>query len=170
MLYQAITFACDAHKGQRRKWTDEPYITHPLRVMSRVLLLPNTREEMATAAVLHDVIEDCNFSLNDINKFGNKVTELVDGLTNPSKGSKEPRAVRKQMDREHLAMACPDIQTIKAIDRLDNLMDITHAPVNFQRLYLLESKKLCMVLDKADKNILEELKIVLDNNEQKQRV
>ena len=84
-LQEAIEFATEAHGDQKRKYTGEPYITHPIAVMEIVREVPHT-EEMLMAAVLHDTVEDTPVTIEDIKtKFGTKVAELVDGLTDVSR-------------------------------------------------------------------------------------
>lgn len=88
MLADAISFAADAHRHQHDK-NGDPYILHPLRVMQKVLDkgLPQT---YAVVAVLHDVVEDCNVNLEEIeDRFGSTVRRGVDAMTrrkNPDTG------------------------------------------------------------------------------------
>ena len=85
MLERAIQFATQAHKGQFRKYTGEPYITHPLAVMEIVKGVPGHTPEMLVAAVLHDVVEDTDVSLMEIQEeFGDAVSDLVLHLTDIS--------------------------------------------------------------------------------------
>ena len=65
LIDKAITFATKAHGDQKRKYTEESYITHPIAVMEIVKTVPHT-DEMLAAAVLHDVIEDTDQSYDDI--------------------------------------------------------------------------------------------------------
>ena len=79
LLQKAIEFATDKHKGQ--KYGDKPYITHPLAVLERVKKKTDSPFILA-AAVLHDVVEDCNvnnYEIQDI--FGHGVAEIVLFLT-----------------------------------------------------------------------------------------
>lgn len=78
MFEEAVIFATKAHAGQKRKGTDIPFIIHPLEVSSIVAAMTHD-EQMITAAVLHDVLEDCShISRNDIlQAFGKRVTALV---------------------------------------------------------------------------------------------
>src|SRR5690606_5988102 len=85
---------------------------------------------MGAAAWLHDVLEDCPHISPDeiVEASGEAVLKLVRELTNPSKGVKAPRAVRKQMDRDHLKHVSWDAKIIKLFDRICNLRDLEQCP------------------------------------------
>lgn len=80
LLQKAIEFATEKHKGQM--YGDKPYITHPLAVLERVKKVTNSPYIQA-AAVLHDVVEDCEVTNWDVEKvFGHGVADIVLFLTN----------------------------------------------------------------------------------------
>ena len=115
---KAKEFATKAHSsiGQRRKYTNEPYINHPASVVEIVRTIPHT-PEMLAAAWLHDVVEDTPVTLQDIEfTFGSEVAELVENLTDVSQPQDGVRQVRKEKDRQHLARAKPEAKTIKLAD------------------------------------------------------
>lgn len=104
---RAREFATEAHSAidHRRKYTNQPYIEHPLAVAELVRSVPHT-EEMIAAALLHDVVEDTPVMIDEIREeFGSQVAELVDWLTDVSRQSDGNRRVRKHMDLMHLAKA-----------------------------------------------------------------
>ena len=74
-ITKAYLFAQVAHKGQVRKYTGEPYITHPVHVASILTkYCPDVSSKMMCAALLHDVVEDCDVSLEDIKTlFGEEI-------------------------------------------------------------------------------------------------
>jgi len=157
IVYRAEILATIAHEGQRRKYSDAPYISHPQQVFHQVewhVVEPRSKwEVMGAAAWLHDVLEDCpQISATVIkNKCGQPVLELVQELTNPSKGSRAPRAVRKQMDRDHLKVVSPEAKLIKLIDRNCNLRDMDRCDdPGFMRLYARESLQLLECLRGTD--------------------
>ncbi|MBR5485228.1 MAG: bifunctional (p)ppGpp synthetase/guanosine-3',5'-bis(diphosphate) 3'-pyrophosphohydrolase [Oscillospiraceae bacterium] len=122
-IIKAYNLAEVAHAGQMRE-SGEPYISHPMAVMEILLDLGMDTESLI-AALLHDVVEDTNITLDDIKKnFGDEVALLVDGVTKLSKmtySSKEEQQaenVRKML----LAMA-KDVRVIiiKLADRLHNM-------------------------------------------------
>ena len=78
MVARAIAFATKAHEGQFRKGTKRPYIVHPLEVGEIVATL-TFDEEIISAAILHDTIEDCEEVTDEVlrKEFGDRVTELV---------------------------------------------------------------------------------------------
>src|SRR5579871_3242090 len=84
LVKKAYEFAKRAHEGQMRK-SGEPFIIHPFavaRIISELKLDPAT----ISAALLHDVVEDCEVTLDEIrNEFGDEIATLVDGVTKLSK-------------------------------------------------------------------------------------
>lgn len=140
LILKAAALAAKAHEGQKRKYTNFPYITHPARVAGRVGILPGVTEEMVAAAYLHDVLEDTTVTKDEIELETNaQVAFYVDCMTNKSKDSGLPRAERKAMDRKHLSEVPFEIKQIKALDRMDNLLEMTGASADFKKLYIEES-------------------------------
>ena len=150
-ILHAAKFAKSAHEGQTRRYSGVPYIIHPARVAARVSLLDGVSEDMIVAAWLHDVIEDTDVIPTEIGmEFGEPVLKLVRELTNPSKDSKEPRWVRKQMDLDHLKDVSRDAKRIKLADRYENLLDMEGAKDDFVALYAKESRALVEAIGLAD--------------------
>lgn len=141
--------------GQYRKGSGRPYIEHPLRVAETVKeLMPldcRITPEAVSAALLHDTKEDTDITDDEILAVSTpRVLELVNELTNPSKqfvfkqeykllpkGS--VRAMKKQMDREHLAHVSWEAKVIKLADRIDNVSDMVGMDQEFCLLYADES-------------------------------
>lgn len=160
MILAAARLAAEAHRGQRRRYTDRPYIEHPARVAARLSWHDAGDEYLVSAAWLHDVLEDCQqMTLADINRVCcNYVGQLVRELTNPSKQHPElDRAARKAMDREHLAHVSREARLIKLADRVDNLRELTGAPVRFIETYTAESELLLQALAGTDDQLEWEL-------------
>jgi (p)ppGpp synthase/HD superfamily hydrolase len=177
-IQRAKDLATKAHDGQFRKYSGEPYIVHPIQVHDLMceslntsrsyikdgkILDPTLREirqipdwlycAMECAAYLHDVLEDCpQITEQDIIDATDEQTlTLVKELTNPSKGSTAPRAVRKKMDRDHLEDVSWGAKFIKLCDRTINLRDFELcSDTNFLHLYATESKDLLQVLKGTD--------------------
>jgi (p)ppGpp synthase/HD superfamily hydrolase len=146
MIHRAISFATDAHAGQVRKYTGDPYIEHPLSVMA-ILQSVNADEELLIAAVLHDVVEDTPVELETVEAvFGERVAQLVDDLTDRSRPDDGNRRVRKQIDLEHTAQASPDAKTIKLADLIDNTGNIVQHDPGFAKRYMKEKQNLLQVL------------------------
>ena len=147
----ALVFATAAHAavGQMRKYTDDPYIVHPIRVATTVAKFGGT-DEMIAAAYLHDVVEDTGVSIDDIqDMFGPVVARIVDGLTDVSVPQDGNRAVRKAMDRQHSAGATYEAQFVKCADIIDNAHDIGANDPSFNVVYRKEMLLLIQVLDKV---------------------
>jgi (p)ppGpp synthase/HD superfamily hydrolase len=141
LILEAAKLAAAAHAPQRRKWSNRPYIDHPGRVAARVSTLTDVTEEEVAVAWLHDVIEDCDPVYNSIieHKFPERVYQLVMELTTPKYHPSAKRKERKEADRERLSKASRWAKSIKLVDRIDNLRDMTGAESGFQSLYLQES-------------------------------
>ncbi|MBK0033097.1 HD domain-containing protein [Erwinia sp. S43] len=139
---RARRYATKAHAaaGQRRKYTDEPYIVHPEAVVELVRSVSDD-EEMLAAAWLHDTVEDTPGTLGDIKaRFGERVAALVSMLTNSGNLPGQNRAARKVAHFRHTAEASPDAQTIKLADIIDNTRSIIHFDPHFARIYLVEKR------------------------------
>lgn len=142
-LQEAMHYAVMWHGDQMRDHTGLPYAVHPIQVMQTVAEVTDD-EDMLIAAVLHDIVEDTHVLLETIEElFGKRVADLVDWLTDISVESDGDRQVRKAMDREHLASAPPDAQTIKYADVIDN-MKSPHEHSESKRSVYLEEKRLLL--------------------------
>jgi len=123
IVFEALDFASQCHRGTYRKGTQIPYIVHPTS-MVRYLARLEAPEELTAAAALHDVVEDTEATLEDIRqRFGPRIAELVEGASEKDKSlSWRERKVatidhaRDTDDTELLVLKC--------IDKLDNLRDI----------------------------------------------
>lgn len=126
-LNKAIVFATKAHEGQFRKGTNIPYILHPLEAAAIVGTITQD-DEILAGAVLHDVIEDTNTTINEIKDlFGERVAELV---ASESENKRENEAaestwkIRKLETLEHLQTAPIDVKIITLGDKLSNMRAI----------------------------------------------
>lgn len=161
----AIGLAIDAHRGQKRKYSGLPYVVHVLEVASLCINCESYKfdEDAICAAYLHDVIEDCDKShirlIKDL--LPAEVLLLIEELTNYSKGSKAPRAVRKEMDRAHLATVSQTAKCIKMIDRTCNLRDFYRVKdkvsPDFLKKYTDESILLHDVIRNANDELAQDL-------------
>ena len=122
-LVEAFAFALESHATQPRKGSDIPYIAHPLAVASIVLELAGDEDE-AIAALLHDVVEDCGVSLEDVGKrFGARVEELVEGATDFARGEDRASltsAERKERSLKLLAKKTDGHRRLAIADKLHN--------------------------------------------------
>ena len=165
MLERAIEFATQAHKGQFRKYTGEPYITHPLAVMEIVKGVPGHTEEMLVAAVLHDVVEDTDVSLMEIQEeFGDAVSDLVLHLTDISTPEDGNRLKRKRKDAEWYAQGSAQAQTIKVADFIDNTRDIAQNDPRFWEIYKMEKLYALDLLQEADTDLWHQAHIQINEN------
>jgi len=133
-ITRAFIFAKISHKGQYRKVGGNiPYITHPIAVAKIVGHEIGFGTTSVIAALLHDVVEDCNVALEEIEElFGEKVAIIVDGLTKIKKNSKENTRVSEQAEtfRKMLCTIPQDMRVIciKIADRLHNMRTMDGMP------------------------------------------
>ena len=148
---KAVVFATRAHRNQTRKYTGESYIMHPLAVAEIVRTVEGHTDEMLAAAVLHDVVEDCDVTIDEIcEQFGTVVGMYVEYCTDISRPEHGNRRVRKDMDAWHYSRGPMESQTIKVADLIDNTADISKNDPGFWNVYKNE-KWLCLnLLTKAD--------------------
>lgn len=149
---QARRYATEVHAaaGQRRKYTDEPYIVHPAAVVDLVRSVTGN-EYMLAAAWLHDTVEDTGTTLEDIRQqFGCEVAELVGMLTDKKQPQAKNRTARKVAHFRHTAAAAPDAQTIKLADIIDNTRAIVQYDPHFARIYLVEKQVQIGLLQQGD--------------------
>lgn len=163
VVNKALAYATEAHKGQVRKYTGEPYIVHPIEVMETVRRVMDDPEVQA-AALLHDVVEDTPVSIKDIEDvFGPRVAALVSDLTDVSKPEDGNRATRKELDRQHSAKASPDAQSVKLADLISNSMSIVKDDPNFAKVYMKEKALLLGVLTKGNPQLFSLAAKIVEN-------
>jgi (p)ppGpp synthase/HD superfamily hydrolase len=125
-LLRAFRFAAEKHKGQTRKASTIPYITHLMGVASLVLEAGGD-EDLAIGALLHDVVEDCGGApmLKEVRRrFGKRVAKVVDGCTDADTYPKPPWRKRKEKYIRHLKSADADTKLVSAADKLNNVRSI----------------------------------------------
>lgn len=123
---RAFEFAAEKHKGQARKASTIPYIAHLMGVTSLVLEF-GCDEDLAIAALLHDVVEDCGGEpmLKEVRrKFGARVAKIVDGCTDTYEIPKPPWRERKENYIRHLKIADAGTRLVSAADKLNNVRSI----------------------------------------------
>ena len=117
---RALLVCLEAHYGQYRKGGDRiHYSVHPIH-MALILARTGVRQELVQAALLHDVVEDCDgWTMGRLREeFGDEVAEIVDQLTEDKSLSWEER---KQWAIDHVSQMCDDSVVVKAADKLHNL-------------------------------------------------
>jgi len=123
---RAFTFAAKKHSSQTRRASTIPYIAHLMGVTSLVLEFGGD-EDLAIAALLHDVVEDCGgaLMLKEVKRrFGSRVAKVVDGCTDSDTTPKPPWRERKEAYINHLKTADADIRLVSAADKLNNVRSI----------------------------------------------
>ena len=123
---RAFQFAAEKHSGQTRKASSIPYITHLMGVASLVLEAGGDGD-LAIAALLHDVVEDCGGvpMLKEVRRrFGKRVAEVVDGCTDTYEIPKPAWRDRKQSYIRRLRKESADTRLVSAADKLNNIRSI----------------------------------------------
>ena len=123
---KAFLFAAEKHAGQVRKASRTPYIAHLMGVASLALEFGGD-EDIAIAALLHDVVEDCGGApmLKEVKRrFGSRVAKIVDGCTDTDMDPKPPWRERKESYIRHLKNADADTRLVSAADKLNNVRSI----------------------------------------------
>lgn len=124
IITKAFNFANQAHKGIKRR-SGEPYIMHPIAVASIVCNEIGLGSTSICSALLHDVVEDTDYTVEDIeNIFGTKIAKIVDGLTKISGGIFGDRASAQAENFKKLLLTMSDdvrVILIKIADRLHNM-------------------------------------------------
>ncbi len=125
-LQRAFRYAAEKHAGQTRKQTAVPYLSHLMAVASLVLEAGGD-EDMAIAALLHDVVEDCGGMprLREVRKsFGRRVAKIVEGCTDSFGDPKPEWMERKKKYLRELKHADADTRLVSASDKLHNVRTI----------------------------------------------
>ena len=125
-LQRAFSYAAKMHAGQARKATTVPYLSHLMAVASLVLEAGGD-EDMAIAALLHDVVEDCGgiARLKEIRKqFGARVARIVEGCTDSFTEPKPEWIERKRGYLEEVKHADDETRLVSASDKLHNVRTI----------------------------------------------
>jgi len=157
-------YAAAAHLGQKRKYTGEPYIVHPVAV-AKLVKETGGSFEMQAAALLHDVIEDTQVDIYDLGEFLKSlvdqddcyitleqadfilsyVVELTDVFT-PEDYPDYNRKKRKALECARLAQASPEAKHIKACDIRDNSLTIMEHDPKFAKVFIAEKEALLMAM------------------------
>ena len=158
IAFKAMQFAREAHKAQRRKYTEVPYWTHLSEVAGITGCIPSnytpapSMEVMVAVAWLHDTIEDVGVTATELERhFGIQVAAAVVLLSDLETGN---RAERKAASRARLATAPGWVQTIKCADLISNTSSIVQHDPKFAVTYLEEKRLLLDVLTKADPRLV----------------
>ncbi len=147
LAYKAMMFAFDAHKEQKRKYTNAPYTSHLAEVAGIVAAV--CRDEISVAvAWLHDCMEDQGVTHAQlVDLFGVDIADGVQWLSDMETGN---RKTRKALSRERLSRAPAWVQTVKCADLISNTSSIVMYDPKFAVTYLEEKRLLLAVLTSAD--------------------
>ena len=164
IITKAFNFARQAHKGVRRL-SGEPYIMHPIAVARIAAEEMGLGSTSICAALLHDVVEDTDYTVEDIeNIFGPKIAQIVDGLTKISGGIFGDKAsAQAENFKKLLLMMSDDIRVIliKICDRLHNMRTLESQPANQQ--YKIAGETLYIYAPLANRLGLNKIKTELED-------
>ena len=181
IVQKAFDFANEAHKNVRRR-SGEPYILHPIAVAKIVVNDIGLGYKSISAALLHDVVEDTDYTTDDIkNLFGDKIASLVDGLTkiktvldNEDKSHTtdiSSESLQAENFKRILLTMNDDVRVvlIKLADRLQNISDVFTADESFrikyvnETIYILDRIESARQLNKIQKVLFLDIKMKLEN-------
>ncbi len=164
IITKAFNFARQAHKGVRRL-SGEPYIMHPIAVAQIACEEVGLGSTSICAALLHDVVEDTDYTTEDIeNIFGPKIAQIVDGLTKISGGIfGEQASAQAENFKKLLLTMSEDIRVIliKICDRLHNMRTLESQPANKQ--YKIAGETLYIYAPLSNRLGLNKIKSELEN-------
>lgn len=169
--WNALSFAFEKYGNLKRKAKDIPYVIHPVRIASILRAAGFNefeQEDLMIAALFHDLCEDTNTSLEEIDKkFGKKISSIVAELTKPE----NTKGHKKDLWLENLVKSSEEAKIIKMADRIDNLLEMvkdwtTQKQINYvnQAKIILRScgdsnEELANKLAEIIKQVLDNLKI-----------
>ncbi len=134
LIQRAYSLAKEAHKGVRRR-TGEPYLVHPIAVAQIVIDEIGLGVKSVVAALLHDVVEDTHYTVEDISTlFGEKIASMVDGLSKIAGVFSREASQQAEYLRKMLLTLCDDVRVIliKIADRLHNMRTLGVMPLEKQ--------------------------------------
>jgi (p)ppGpp synthase/HD superfamily hydrolase len=152
IVLEAMKFAAEVHKDQKRKFTGNPYFNHLSEVAGIVRTVQSTSNIVQAVAWLHDSIEDQGISGEEIeNRFGSLVRIAVEALSDLETGTREER---KRLSRERLADKPGWIQDIKVADIISNCSSVAMHDPEFAVKYLAEKRLMLDVLQNANPELI----------------
>lgn len=134
LIIKAFNLANEAHKGVRRK-SGEPYILHPIAVAKIVTHEIGLGAKAAACALMHDVVEDTDYTVEDIERiFGKKIASIIDGLTKITDVFDANSTIQAENFRKIILTLADDIRVIliKLADRLHNMRTLDSLATNKQ--------------------------------------
>jgi guanosine-3',5'-bis(diphosphate) 3'-pyrophosphohydrolase len=129
-MIKAVVYAAEKHKYQRRKGFNQvPYINHPLKVSKLLNDCGEIDDDLLIAALLHDIIEDTDATVDDIcNEFGKPVCDLVIEVTDDKD---LPYAIRKELQVKNAPHHSESAKKLKIADKICNIRDIIAYPLDW---------------------------------------
>ncbi len=169
---KARDYAISAHAriNQLRKYTFQPYDVH-LKAVAELVAMVTEDQEIIAAAWLHDTVEDTPATFEEIEReFGQGVCRLVMDLTDISRPADGNRMTRKEIDRDHTALASSRAKTIKLADLIDNCLDICRHDPKFGALFLQEMVDLLTVLHEGDQRLYKKAQRTVEQSAKKLKI
>ncbi len=171
---QVLDFVTKHHGQQKRKYTQEPYVNHLIRVALMVKAYSDD-SRMVVAALGHDLLEDTactvpdlyqfltgiNFSDSDSDYICFLVEELTDVFT-PKVFPQFNRKTRKELEAARLSEISPSAQTIKYCDLIDNTTSIVKHGGGFAKVYLKEKKRILALMNKGNQELYKQVSSILE--------
>ena len=160
--WKALTFAFKKYGNLKRKSEEIPYVVHPIRITAILRAAGFSEfedEDIMIAALFHDLIEDTETSLEDIeNYYGKKVASIVNELSKPEHADKDEWL-------KSFKTASNEAKIVKMVDRIDNLMDINigYWSTERKKSYAKQGRIILETCEHVNEDIALELKRVIQN-------
>lgn len=159
-IEEAYLYAAEKHAGQKRKFSDMPYMIHP-ELVTCIIVNYTEDKDILQAALLHDTVEDTDATLDEIGElFGERVRNLVDEVTN-DQGQIEILSKKVYMSMLFNSISS-DALLIKLVDRLHNVLSLIgnkEIPFDFVKRYNEETS---YVLDNLNRKLNEQHKEIIN--------
>ena len=153
-IKESFIFSKEKHAGQFRQFFELPYIYHPCEMASRLSGVNGVSKEQIMAALLHDTIEDCGVTLDDIkNKFGELVATYVHFLTDYATLADGTRSQRTELNFNHFIKSPIETKNIKLTDLISNTRSIIFCNPSFAKVYTPSLERAMGYFNKQQQNI-----------------
>lgn len=164
---KAFEFAFEKHKLQKRKFNNEPYINHPVRIaINAIKLKIENLVYTVTVILLHDTVEDTDTTSKELEAlFGYSVALSVESLTEIKDDTKTKKE-KNQLYNDQLKDSSMEVQNAKGLDINDNIKDITEQPdLRYARKYLNQKWEQLNYLDEMSPDVKDFVLTTLKNAE-----
>jgi len=158
--WKALTYAVEKYGDLTRKFSDLPYIIHPVRITAILRAggySEYEHEDLFIATLFHDLVEDTPTKLEEIEQvFGSKIASIVNEVSKPDNKSKDEWL-------EDFDQFSAEARILKMADRIDNLLDMRDWSSDYQKVYAKQAKIILKKCREADENLAKKLEEIISS-------